>query len=97
MELEENRHTINQIMNKMDEMVEAWQRSVTCIVNRLVPLEHFTLAYAQTQTHINTVQTVTKASGSIKKLKISHKIHIDEGLNNVQSTTSCNVKVIIRG
>ena len=61
MEVEENRHTINQIINKMDAMVEAWQRSVSGIVNRLVPLERFTLAYAQTQKNINTVRDLVTA------------------------------------
>ena len=61
MEVEENRQTINQIINKMDKIVEAWQRSVTDIVNRLVPLECFALAYAQTQTNINTVRDLVTA------------------------------------
>ena len=44
MEVEENRHTINRVIDKMGQMVKAWGHQVTDIVNRIAPLERFSIA-----------------------------------------------------
>ena len=65
MEVEENCHAINKIIGKMGELVKAWQNSVSGIVNRIAPLERFAIAYAQTQTNLNTLRDLVTAESNL--------------------------------
>ena len=65
MEVEENRHAINEIIRGMGKLVEAWQRSVRDIVNRIAPLERFALAYAQSQINLNKLRDLIIAETNL--------------------------------
>ena len=56
MEVEENRHAINKIINQMNMLIESWQTAHAAYVRSIAPLQRFVIAHAQIQTQLNTVR-----------------------------------------
>ena len=61
MEVEENRHAINKIINQMNMLVESWQTAHAAYVRRIAPLQRFVIAHAQIQTNLDTVRNLITA------------------------------------
>ena len=61
LEVEENRHAINKIINQMNMLVQSWQTAHATYVRRIAPLQRFVTAHAQIQTNLDTVKDLITA------------------------------------